>query len=58
MRLEVRVASDVSLPASERPLKESTKFCARFFALSVMLVMTMSDFSSPGDLFLREIKWH
>ena len=48
MRLGVWVAFDVSLPASERALKESTKFCARFFALSVMLVMTMNDFSSPG----------
>jgi hypothetical protein len=30
-------------------LKDSTKFCARFsFALSFLLVMAMSDFSSPG----------
>lgn len=54
----VRLARDVSLPESERALKESRKFCARSFALSFMLVMAMSDFSSPGYLLLREIKWH
>jgi hypothetical protein len=59
MRSGVRVARDVPSLASERALKESKKFCARFsFALSFLPVMTMSDFSSPGYLLLREIKWH
>jgi hypothetical protein len=59
MRWGVRVARDVSSPASERALKESTKFEARFsFVLSFLFVMTMSDFSSPGYLSLREIKWY
>jgi hypothetical protein len=60
MRSGVREARDLppSL-VSERSLKESTKFCARFSAaLSFLPVMTMSDFSSPGYLFSREIKWH
>jgi hypothetical protein len=55
MRSGARVARDGSLPASERALKESTKSCARFFTLSVLLVITMSDFSSLGYLFLRGI---
>ena len=61
MRLGVRVVPDLSSPgpASERALKVSTKFCERFsFALSFLLVMTTSDFSSPVYLFLREIEWH
>jgi hypothetical protein len=64
MRSGVRVAGrDVSfsLLPRERALKESTKFRARFsifsIALSFLLVMTMSDFCSPGYIFLREIKW-
>jgi hypothetical protein len=56
--MRVSLARDVSLPESERALKESRKFCARSFALSFMLVITMSDFSSPGYLLLREIKLH
>jgi hypothetical protein len=56
MRWGVRVARDGSSPASERALKESTKFEARFsFALSFLLVMTvtMSDFSSLGYLSFK-----
>jgi hypothetical protein len=56
MRWGVRVARDRSSPASERALKESTKFEARFsFALSFLLVMTvtMSDFSSLGYLSFK-----